>query len=77
MKTVADLLRWFLILFLWGAAAYLLWGIAWFWAVIWLVPGLYVVVNLVGFATLPLYYFIRRGDFHQLLDESEQGSSSE
>ena len=67
MRTFADMLRWALTLGLWGAVTYLLWGGAWFWAVIWAVPGFYVLLNLVGFATLPIYYLLRRGEVDQFL----------
>ena len=58
MRTVADMLRWTLILGFWGVVTYLLWGIAWFWAVLWAFPGFLIVMNLVGFATLPIYYLV-------------------
>ena len=55
MRTIADVIRWALILGIWGFVAYLLWGIAWWWAAVWVVPGFVLVMNLVGFATLPVY----------------------
>ena len=55
MRTGADAIRWALTLGIWGFATYLLWGIAWWWAAIWITPGLIIVMNLVGFATLPVY----------------------
>ena len=71
MRALADLLRRALILGLWGVVTYLLWGIAWFWAVIWAAPGYYIVLNLVGFATLPIYYLLRRGEADQFLIDSD------
>ena len=58
MKAVADLLRWALILGIWGAVTYFLWGVAWFWGAIWIVPGFILIMNVVGFATLPLYALV-------------------
>ena len=77
MKTVADGLRWIVILGLWGVVTYLLWGIAWYWAAIWAVPGFYLVMNLVGFATLPLYYLVALSnpeirEAKQFLDDLER-----
>ena len=58
MKALADLLRWALILGIWGAVTYILWEIGWVWAAIWVIPGFIVVLNIVGFATLPIYYLV-------------------
>ena len=81
MRTLADMLRWALILGIVGVVALLLWQIAWFWAVIWIVPGLYIVMNVVGFATLPIYYFVGLSDpkmreAKRMLDEIERGDSN-
>ena len=38
---------------------------------IWAAPGYYVLLNLVGFATLPIYYLLRRGEVDQFLGESD------
>lgn len=62
MRTLAALLRWSLILGIWGVVAFLLWQVAWFWAAIWVVPGLFIVMNVVGFATLPIYYLVGLSD---------------
>ncbi len=81
MITMADLLRCALIFGIWGAIAFLLWQVAWFWAVIWIVPGLYVVMNVVGFATLPIYHLVGRSDprmreAQRMLDEIERRDSA-
>ena len=58
MKMLADSLRNGLILFIWGYVAYLLWNIWWVWAILWVIPGYILLLNLVGFATLPVYLLI-------------------
>ena len=58
MKTLADTFRWALILGIWGYVTVILWGIAWGWALLWVVPGFFLLLNLVGFATLPIYFLI-------------------
>ena len=86
MKTLADLLRWGLILGIWSLVTYLLWGISWIWAVIWIVPGFILILNLVGFATLPIYAVIAANSpvgkqwrqFHKELDDKlEDGSNDD
>ena len=62
MRTIADMIRWALILGIWCVVGFLLWQVAWFWAVIWVVPGLFIVMNVVGFATLPIYYLVGLSD---------------
>ncbi len=62
MRTIADLSRWAVILGIWGVVTYLLWGLAWFWAAIWVVPGFIVIMNVVGFATLPIYHLVGLSD---------------
>ena len=62
LRTIADSLRWGLILGSWAFIGYILWSVAWYWAAIWSLPGLYVLMNLIGFATLPIYHFIARAD---------------
>lgn len=72
LKALADGLRWGLILGTWGIVAYVLWGIAWGWALLWAIPGFLILLNVFGFATLPLYVLIGRGEarrFRQALDE--------
>ena len=81
MKAIADMIRWALILGIWGGGAYLLWTVAWFWAVIWILPGLYLTVNVVGFATLPIYYLVgiadpRMREAKRILDEIERDDSN-
>ena len=56
--TLLDVIREALILGIWAFVAYVLWGIWWVWAVLWVVPGYILVMNIVGFATLPLYALI-------------------
>ena len=74
MKAVADLLRWALILGIWGAVTYFLWGVAWFWGAIWIVPGFILIMNVVGFATLPLY--VLTGFSKRRFDEIERRDSN-
>ena len=58
MKAVADTIRWTLILGIWGYVSFILWGVAWGWTLLWVVPGFFLLLNLVGFATLPIYFLI-------------------
>jgi len=58
MKRLADLFRNGLILIIWAVITYLLWGIWWVWGAIWVIPGYILIVNVVGFATLPIYIVI-------------------
>lgn len=79
MRTLADLIRWALILGIVAVVAFFLWQIAWFWAVIWVVPGFYIVMNVVGFATLPIYYLVgildpKMREAKRRLDEIERGN---
>ena len=54
-KSLLDVLRHALILGAWGYATFLLWQWHWIAAVLACVPVYVVMMNLVGFATLPLY----------------------
>ena len=53
-----DTLRRLLIAAVVVLVAVLLWRIAWYWAVIWVIPGLVVTMNIVGFLTVPLYWWL-------------------
>ena len=53
---VLDCVRWTLILSGWAAVAVWLWGLAWYWGALWLVPGLVVMINVLGLAMLPIYW---------------------
>ena len=77
MKALADLLRWALILSIWGSVTYILWAFGWVWAARWVIPGFIIVLNIVGFATLPLYYLVGLSnpevrEAKQLLDDWER-----
>jgi hypothetical protein len=54
-KAALDWVRRVIILTIWAGTAYLLLAASWVWAAVWLVPGLFLVLNLVGFAMLPAY----------------------
>ncbi len=55
MVKILDSCRWTLIVLLWVGVAVWLWGFAWYWTAVWLIPGLIICLNLVGFAMVPLY----------------------
>jgi len=57
MKSFLDFLRWAIILAVWGLILVILFrnDTHWIWILAWAIGGLILVVNLVGFATLPLY----------------------
>lgn len=48
-------LRWPLIVGSWAYIGWMLLGIAWYWAALWIVPGFFVTMNVIGLATLPVY----------------------
>ena len=54
-KSFLDAVRHVLILGAWGYATFLLWQWHWIAALVACVPVYIVMLNLVGFATLPLY----------------------
>lgn len=60
MISVGNLFRWTIIIGLWIVVTTQLWGIAWFWAVIWVIPGFIIVRSLVGLAMLPLDNYVGR-----------------
>ena len=60
-KMALDLLRWMIILGVWGLVFWkLLTDVSLVWALIWLPLGFILVMNVVGFSTLPLYVLVAR-----------------
>ena len=58
-KVIPDTIRWIIILGAWGYIFYLIfnsdiWG-SLVWAILWIPIGFIVLMNVVGFLTLPLY----------------------
>lgn len=62
LKLILDLLRWGLIVGSLALSAMWLWGFAWWAAAVWLTVGFIILINVWGFATLPLYLLIGRFD---------------
>lgn len=73
MRKIAGIFRWTLILTIWGFTTYFLWNIGWLRAAIWLVPGLTLVVNVIRFATLPLYIFVGGSRQPPTFGEDDEG----
>ena len=78
-KIVPDTVRWVIILGAWGYIFYLLfssniWG-AVIWAILWVPIGFIVMMNVVGFLTLPLYalvgFFFRVNIEKDVLDQDQ------
>lgn len=67
--TVADVVRWVLIVTAWAAVAVWLWSFAWYWGVIWLLPGLVITMNLVGLVMVPLYWILNGIAFKRGADQ--------
>ncbi len=75
-RFLADTLRRGLILGIWGSVTYLLWSVWWVWAALWAIPGFIIILNVVGFATFPLYVLIakhspERKEFDRFLKQFE------
>ena len=56
-----DRARKLLIIAIWGGLSNLIFDASMVWGFIWLIPGLFLVMNIVGFATLPLYIWALAG----------------
>ncbi len=56
-KLFLDIIRWLLIIFATSVTVKWLWGIHWLLGLLLAVPVFVVVMNVIGFATLPLYGF--------------------
>lgn len=55
-RFLLDIFRRILVVSLWvGILVVLLAATSWVWAVVWILPGLFLSVNVIGFVTLPLY----------------------
>ena len=67
-KQIADWTRRILIVGIWGSLSYLIFGTSTVWGFVWLLPGFFVTMNLVGFATLPLYLWVRAGALDALME---------
>ena len=48
-----------LIIWMWAGIFMLLFAMtSWVWAVVWLIPGLFLSLNVIGFLTFPLYLLL-------------------
>ena len=76
LRTSLDGLRWILILFSWGLVAVLLFNVWWPLALLWIVPGFMIMMNLVGYLMVPFYVVAQR-ELRKWLKDVEESEPEE